>query len=540
MSEMILVNGNITTGQEGPNNADAIAIRDGRVLAVGERDKVRAVVTDGTKEIDLNGATVIPGLIDPHNHMLATGELLGELVLYDVRSIGELQERLRQAVADAPAGSWIFGRGWDETLLKEQRMPNRQDLDMVSPDNPVVLHRVWNKLVANTSALRLIGIDETTPDPPADVNYAGGFDREENGYPTGVFRDRAKEMVLREIPQRSESQLVQSLQRASKAYNALGLTTVVDPGLRPHQIDAYERAAADGILTVRSDLLLSGWGFVPASEEQELEEQIEGMRARWPDFHPLVHLAGVKLLPDGGIGDRTARVSEPYVNEPNNYGVWAVPEAELPKRIRWIHDQGWSMDIHTCGDEAQKVSVKSFADAQEANPNPALRHRVHHAYLPTPDTLERMAKHQIPAVVSTTFIRALGESFVQSLGEDRAARIMPFRTYLNHSVPLAGSSDSPVADYNPWVGMATALDRRTTNGRVLGESEVLTSAEALALYTTGAAIAMGREHDLGRLAPGYLADLVVLKNNVFAPGVTPEIVAETRPARVMLNGKWVL
>jgi predicted amidohydrolase YtcJ len=285
---------------------------------------------------------------------------------------------------------------------------------------------------------------------------------------------------------------------------------------------------------------MSAWGFVAAVEEQELEERIVGMRACWPERHPLVRLAGVKLLPDGGIGDRTARLLEPYLGEPDNYGVWAVPEAELPGRIRWVHDQGWPMDIHTCGDAAQQVSVKGFADAQEANPNPRLRHRVHHAYLPTPDTLERMARHRIPAVVSTPFIRSLGESFAQSLGEERAARIMPFRTYLDAGVPLAGSSDSTVADFNPWVGMATALTRRTVTGRVLGAGEVLTPEEALALYTTGAAFAMGREGELGRLAPGYRADLAVLDRDVFDGEVDPDALMATRPVRVMLDGRWVV
>jgi predicted amidohydrolase YtcJ len=414
------------------------------------------------------------------------------------------------------------------------------DLDAVAPDNPVVLERVWNKLVVNTAALKALGIDENTPDPPADMNYGGSFDREENGYPAGVFRDRAKDLVRLNMPQPSEDELVEAIDRASRAYNALGITAVAEPGLKPAELDAVQRAAGEDRLSVRTDLLMSAWGFVPAAEEPELEDRIRGMRERWPVRHPMARLAGVKLLPDGGIGDRTARVSEPFVGEPDNYGVWAVPEAELPERIRWVHDQGWAMDIHTCGDVAQQVSVKGFADAQEANPKPELRHRVHHAYLPTPDTLERMAKHRIPAVISTPFIRSLGESFVQSLGEERAARIMPFRTYLENGVPLAGSSDTPVADHNPWVGMATALTRKTVHGRVLGADQVLTPEEALALYTTGGAFGMGREDDLGRLAPGYHADLVVLERDVFAGEVDPDELMATTPTRVMIDGRWVV
>jgi predicted amidohydrolase YtcJ len=537
MADQVLVNGNVRTGDGAV--AEAIAIRGDRVLAVGSAEEARAVAGPEAEVVDLGGATVIPGLIDPHNHLLATGQVLGEISLYDARSIGELQERVREAVAGAAPGRWVLGRGWDESLLAEQRMPNRHDLDAVAPDNPVVLERVWNKLVVNTAALTALGIDQNTPDPPADMNYAGSFDREESGYPTGIFRDRAKDLVRLAMPQPSEAELVEAIGRASRAYNAVGITSIVDPGLVPQQIDAYHRAADEGALSVRSDLLMSAWGFVPAAEEPELEDRIGGMRERWPDRHPLVRLAGVKLLPDGGIGDRTARLYEPYAGEPDNYGVWAVPEAELPERIRWVHDRGWPMDIHTCGDAAQHVSVAAFAAAQEANPRPELRHRVHHAYLPTPETLARMARYRIPALVSTPFIRSLGESYVQSLGEERAARMMPYRTYLSAGVPLAGSSDTPVADHNPWVGMATALTRRTVTGRVLGEAEVLTPEEALALYTTGAAFGMGREDELGRLAAGYRADLVVLERDVFAGEVDPDALMATVPTRVMLDGRWV-
>lgn len=539
MSDMLLVNGNIRTCESDQPHVDSVAIRNGQILAVGDTAAMRATVS-GAGEVDLAGATVIPGLIDPHNHMLATGQLLGELALYDVRSINELQERVREAAAGVPSGTWIVGRGWDETLLNEQRMLTRHDLDAVAPDHPVMLQRVWNKLVVNSRALRTLGIDGNTPDPPTDVSYAGGFDREPDGHPTGIFRDRAKGIVLEAMPQSTEADLVAALGRACRAYNALGITAIVDPGLRPHQIDAYHRAAGQDVITVRSDLLMAAWGFVPADDEPELEDHILAMRKVQARDSALVRVAGVKLLPDGGVGDRTARLLEPYEGEPDNYGVWAVPEDELPHRIRWVHDHGWAMDIHTCGDAAQQVSVKAFAGAQASNPNPALRHRVHHAYLPTPETLDRMAQHRIPAVISTPFIRSLGESFVQSLGEERAQRVMPFRTYLAHGVPLAGSSDSTVADFNPWVGMATAITRETVTGRVLGADEVLTPEEALRLYTTGAAFGMGRERELGRIAPGFRADLVVLDTDPFDDDVSPEELMETKPARVMLDGRWVV
>lgn len=539
MSTLVLYGGKFRNA-DGIMDAEAIAISGDTISAVGTLEEVRRSAAQPTSEVDLAGATVIPGLIDPHNHMLATGQMLGEVSLYDTRSIAELQDRLRSAVSNASEGQWLSGRGWDESLFAEQRLPNRHDLDAVAPVNPVVLQRVWNKLVVNTKALEELGIDASTPDPPETIDYAGSFDRESDGYPTGIFRDRAKEMVLFGMPQPSQDQLVANLKRASQAYNAVGLTTVVDPGLRPHQIDGYFQAERDDMLTVRSELLMSGWGFVPAAEEPELEDRIRGMKERWPTRRGIARIAGVKLLPDGGVGDRTARLYEHYLDEPENVGVWAIPREDLPRRIRWVHDQGWSLDIHVCGDESQDVSVQGLASAMEANPNPSLRHRVHHAYFPTASSLGLMAKHKISAVTSPPFIRSLGEGYVLAIGEERAGNIMPYRDYLNHGVPLAGSSDSTVADFNPWVGMASALDRKTLTGRLLGGDQVLHHHELLGLYTSSAAFAIGRETDLGDIAPEYLADLVVLEHDVFEPGTSADTIANTRPLRVMFGGEWVV
>jgi predicted amidohydrolase YtcJ len=242
-------------------------------------------------------------------------------------------------------------------------------------------------------------------------------------------------------------------------------------------------------------------------------------------------------MPDGGVGDRTARMYEPYVGEPNNRGTWTVPPDELIDHIQWTHEHGYAMDIHTCGDEAQDVAVLAFARAQETAPNPRLRHRVHHAYLPTETALATMAKHQIPAVVSNPFLWSLGESYRISIGDERAARMMPMRTYLDRGVPLAGSSDSPVATHNPWIGMASAITRTTVQGTVLGADERLTPDEALAMYLTGGAFVLNRQAAIGRIAPGTMADLVVLDADPRT--LTPDALMNVEPRATMLGGEWV-
>ena len=535
--DLVLVNGRVRTMDAVGTVGTALAVRDGRVVAVGADNEVRALAGEGTMVADLGGRVVYPGLIDAHNHLLMTGEMLREVRLYDCRSIAEVVGKVAERVRQSPPGAWVLGRGWDESLLAEGRHPNRHDLDPVSPDNPVVIHRVWNKLVCNSAALAAAGIDRESPDPPAGVLYSGSFERDGDGNPTGLFRDRAKELISSHVPPPTEAEMVEAIGIACRAYNALGLTAIADPGLYPEQIRAYHRAAREGVLTVRSDLLLAAWGFGAPETEEGLQERFVALGVTGGFGDDLLRLGGIKLMPDGGMSDRTARMLQPYLDDPDNFGQWVVAPDRLVELIRWVHDLGWAMDIHTCGDEAQQVVVEAYAAAQAASPQPRLRHRVHHAYFPTARALTAMAAHGIPAVVSSAFIANLGEGFVNSVGPERAARAMPMRTYLEAGVPLAGSSDSTVADFNPWVGIDAAVRRTTIPGRVLGPEEALTVAEAIRSYTAGGAFGMGREADLGTLEPGKLADLIVLDRDPEA--IPAEELRSMRPVATMLGGRWV-
>lgn len=535
--DLLLVNARVHTLDAAGTTASAVAIKDGRVVALGDDREVRALARAGTKVEDVAGGTIIPGLIDAHNHLLMTGLVLGQVQLYDCRSLGEVLDRVAARVAEAAPGVWIVGRGWDESLLAEGRHPTRYDLDRVAPANPVVLHRVWNKLTCNSAALRAAGIDRDSPDPSGDVRYAGSFERDAAGEPTGLFRDRAKALITAHVPDPTEAELVAAVATACRAYNAVGLTGVADPGLYPHQVRAYDRARRDGTLTVRTDLLLAAWGFGQPADEVGLEERFRALGVMGGFGDDLLRLGGIKLMPDGGVSDRTARLFEPYLDEPGNRGTWVVEPGRLAELIRWVHDLGWPMDIHTCGDEALETVVRAYAAARAANPQPGLRHRVHHAYFPTPEALRLMAEHQIPAVVSSPFLANLGEGFVGAVGAERAARAMPMRTYLDAGVPLAGSSDSPITDFNPWVGIQAAVTRTTAAGRELGPEERLTPLEALRSYTVGGAHALGLEGIKGSLKRGKLADLVLLSSDPLT--VAPEELGQVRPLATMLGGAWV-
>ena len=533
--DRVLLNGRILTVDRAFATVDALAVRDGAIAAAGATDEIRALAGPDTIVDDLGGAVAMPGMIDPHNHLLSASETLADVQLYDARSIDTLLERVDAAAERTRPGGWIVARGWDESLLAEHRYPTRWELDRVAPQHPVVLHRVWNKLVCNSAALAAAGVTRGTPQPTGA--YAGGFDLDDGGEPTGLFRDRAKQLILDHLPARTPAQRQAALAAGCRAYNAVGLVGVAEPGLYDAEMRVYQRTRDAGLLTVRTGMLLGAWGFRDIAREDHLKDWLTEMGVATGFGDNLLWLDGVKFLPDGGVGDRTARFYEPYAGETSYCGEWVIDPEEFPRLIRFVHDLGFAIDSHTCGTAAQDLAVRAYIDAQQANPQPNLRHRVHHAYFPSAEVLPLMARHRIGALVSTPFIYALGESYVTSLGEERAARAIPMRTYLDTGVPLAGSSDAPITDYNPWVGVYAAVARKTVTGRAFDPAERITRAEALRCYTCWAAAVTGHDTTRGSLEPGKLADLIVLDRDPLT--IEEDDLLNVGVQRTMLSGAWV-
>lgn len=534
--DTILTNGSIYTIDEAFTIAEAVAIRDHRVVATGPASDIRSLAESETRIVDLAGATVIPGMIDAHNHLLNTSLMLTELQLYDTRSIQDILNRIARAAVAAEPGAWIVGRGWDETLLKEQRYPTRWELDEVAPENPVMLWRVWNKLVCNSAALRIAGIDKDSPQPSGSL-YAGGFDVQIDGEPTGLFRDRAKRMISDHVPEPDLIRKLAALSQGCKTYNALGLTGVIEPGLFSDDLRLYQLARDKGDLTVRTGAMLAAWGYTRPELEPDIERWISGYGIHSGFGDDLFWIDGAKMCPDGGVGDRTARFYEPYINDPGNLGQWVIDPVDFPRHALFLHNLGYSIDTHTCGTAAQDVAARAYAAAQRANPNPHLRHRMHHAYFPSTEAIEIMAEHGFGAFVSASFIRNLGDSFVNSVGPERAAKVMPMRTYLEAGVPVAGTSDSPVSDHNPWTGIWGLVTRRTISGHQFDQDECLTMDEALRAYTIWPATVLGQEDRTGSLEPGKHADLSILSANPF--DVNIDEVLKITANRTMVNGQWV-
>jgi len=535
--DLILTDARILTLDDDLPEAEALAIKDGEVLAVGTSAAVEALAGPNTAIRRLAGRRVIPGINDTHNHLMSMGKVLNEIQLYDARSIDDIKERVAERVTASPPGSWILGRGWDESLLSDKRFPNRHDLDEVAPNNPVVLERVWNMLLANSAALHASDIGRNTPDPPADVLYSGKIMREDSGDPSGVFRDRAKRLVQDVIPVTTMAEREHHIRTACVEYNRLGITSAAEPGLFPNQIHAYQNVLGSEHLTVRVSLCVGGWGFGTQADEATIERRIEDMAVYTGYGNPWLRMDTVKFMPDGGVGDRTALMFDPYEGEPDNRGQFVVSERDLFAHVAYCHAQGWSVDCHACGDRMIELVARAYAQAQERDPNPAIRHRIHHAYLPTDRALELMREHRIPALATIPFLTNLGESFVTSLGAERASRIMPLRSYLDAGVPLALGSDAPVTTHNPFVGIYAATTRKTVYGRELGPDERISRVEAIRAYTRDAAWVTFEDNIKGTLSPGKLADIVVLDRDILT--IRDEELKETTSALTIVGGRIV-
>ncbi|WP_169308206.1 amidohydrolase [Sphaerobacter thermophilus] len=535
--DLILYHGNIITVDPDSPRAEAVAIKDGKFVAVGPNEAILRLRGPATRVVDLQGRTCIPGINDPHNHMLMSGHVLTEVQLFHARSISDIQEAVAKAVADAPPGAWILGRGWDESLLREKRFPTRWDLDEVAPNNPVVLERVWNMLVANSAALMAADIGRHTPDPDPTQLYSGRIDRDDLGEPTGVLRDRAKQLVYDAIPPRTDAEREAHLRIACREYNRWGITSIADPGLLPEGIHAYQAVWRDGALSVRSSLCLAGWGSSMEPREELLERRFSDVGLFTGFGNTELRIDTIKMMPDGGVGDRTAYMFEPYRDEPDNFGQYIVSPSDLVARVQWCHEHGWSIDAHTCGDRMQEMVVEAYANAYQQMPSTSIRHRVHHAYFPTEKALELMREYRIAALPTIPFLYNLGESFVASIGEERAARAMPLLTYLEAGVPIACGSDSPVTTYNPFIGIYSCVARKTVLGRDLGPEERVSREEAIRLYTAAGAWVTFEEEIKGTVTPGKLADLVVLDRDILT--VPEEELKEIRPVATFLGGRAV-
>ena len=508
-ADLALINGNIITINPSKPQAQAVAIKDNRIVKVGTNREIKALIKKSTKVIDLNGKTVVPGLIDTHIHMAGFGKTLTEINLRGVQSIKKMQNKLKERVEKTEEEEWILGRGWDQDRLKEKRYPTRWDLDKVSPNNPVVLTRVCGHICAvNTRALKKAGITEETTPPPG-----GEIDKDsKTGEPTGILRENAMDLVHDIKPGISEPQLMKACRLACRKAVEAGLTSVHWIINSEAEIRTIQKLRAQKKLPLRVYILIPV-GFL---------DHLIGLGLSTGFGDDMVRIGGVKIFADGSLGARTAALHASYSDDPSTKGMMLYREEKLEELIMKAHRAGLQLAIHAIGDQAVDVVLTALEETLKEIPREDHRHRVEHASVLSETLIRRMKKLGVIASVQPHFV--VSDFWVADrLGPKRARWTYPFKTLIGEGVPTVGGSDCPVEPIRPLLGIQAAVSRKSF------PEEQISVDEALRMYTIDAAFASFEEDAKGSIEVGKLADLVVLSRDPrrVLPDEIKDIVVET-------------
>ncbi len=531
--DTLLVNANVRTLAGSCPWGSAVAICGDRIVDFGGAGHFAGLITALTRVIDLRGLTVVPGFHDSHMHVLPHGVFLGYADLSPGAGIGDprsLAAALRQWSDEHPSSPWALGGRYDQNGFPGAAHATRHDLDAVLPDEPAfVEHTSGHAAVANTAALKLAGITRDTPDP------AGGtIVRDAAGEPTGVLLETAAGLVGQKVPAPSRAELVAAVLRAGRALLAAGVTSASDMSLSwiagPDAIPAYREAVEQGYC-VRTALCPCAADFgAPADvPERAAFEREAGLPADGPLF-----VGPMKLFADGALTTRTAALREPFVDGAGTGLLMHRPE-ELTEYIHRSHAQGWQVATHAIGDRAIELVLDAYATVEAGQPAPHRRHRIEHAMLLDEALIGRCVQVGAVPTMQPEFVARLGDAYVLGLGEERAARLNPYRSLHDHGLMVPMGSDCPVVPGRPLDGMRAAVARTTPSGRVLGAEQSLTPWEALVDYTMGSAYAVFREAEVGRVMTGMVADLAFLS----ADPTTNEGLERAEVVGAMVGGQLV-
>ncbi|OLC95574.1 MAG: amidohydrolase [Acidobacteria bacterium 13_1_40CM_4_58_4] len=553
-ADAIFLHGNIYTGvavvssfQE-IKRAEAMALRGGRIQAVGAESDILKLKGPQTEVINLNGRFVMPGFNDAHLHLASAGFERLTVNLAGVKSLTEFRDRIRAHVETAGPGEWIVGRGWDHTLWPVKELPSRWDIDEVATDHPVFLQRVDGHIaVANTRALQLASITIASKDP------AGGkIDRDSTGQPTGILRETARAAVESVIPKPTHDKRWQALEAALQDLAQWGITSAQDNSSW-EDFQIYEEIEREGKLTAR----ITEW----LAFDDPLNT-LQAHRTAHSQSDNMLHTGMLKGFMDGSLGSRTAALIEPYADDANNSGLPQYDQAKLTQMTKERVAAGFQIGFHAIGDKAVQMALDAFAasaghvemgelalseakgpaqaERSSAAPtsNSNLRLRIEHAQVTTPSQIAKFKELKVIASMQPNHLLTDMNWAMDRLGPKRAEHSYAWAEFQKKGVTLAFGTDYPVEPVTPFHGLYAAVTRKGEDGkREYFPEQKLTMEQAIAAYTTGSAFAEFAEKDKGTLAPGMLADFVVLDRDITS--VPPPKILGAKVLRTVVGGKTV-
>ncbi len=530
MADLVLINGNIWTGNTDAPWAESIAVKDGRIVRVGTTgERRRLPPEEGREVIDLHGSLVLPGFTDSHTHFLGGGLALRSLRLRDCRSREDFIGRMAAKAADLDAGEWILNGDWDHEQFSPPELPRREWIDAVTPENPVCVNRLDGHMaLVNGLALRIAGITKDTPVPPGGeiVKDPG------SGEPTGILKDVAMDLVYDRIPEPSFERKLEAAEAALAHAAENGITSVHDMADEP----SYEIFAE---LSRRARLSARISVYIPITEV----DRFPALSRASSSAGPFVRLAGLKGFVDGSLGSSTALFFEPYADDPATTGLLhghMLPEGIMEKRILAADRAGLQLAIHAIGDRANHILLDMMEKAIQANGARDRRWRVEHAQHLLPEDIGRIGRLGLVASVQPYHLTDDGCWAERKVGSGRAKTTYAFRSLADAGAVLAFGSDWTVAPLNPLAGIAAAVTRRTRDGKNPGgwiPGQKITVEEAVRAYTQSGAYVEFAEVTKGTIEKGKVADLAVLDRDIFR--IPDEEIAETRVRMTVFDGKVV-
>ncbi|MGB5018206.1 MAG: amidohydrolase, partial [Candidatus Moraniibacteriota bacterium] len=481
-----------------------------------------------TQVVDLGGKTVIPGMIDAHVHLLGLGQGLRTVDLRGTTSYDQVVALVAARAKDAPPGSWILGRAWDQNDWADTRFPTHDKLSAAVPDHPVFLVRVdGHAALGNAAAMKAANVTSASKDP-----FGGHVERDAKGNPTGVFVDKAMGLVAGAIPNETTAELREATIAAAQEMNRWGLTSVHDAGVGREVIDVYEQVAKDGKLSVRDYVMVRG-------DSNTLRHYLDrGPQSGLYNGH--LWIKSIKIAADGALGSRGAALLEPYNDDPKNNGLALVPPGLVKQVGVEALKRGFQLNVHAIGDRANRDVLNEFEAALAEVPTADHRFRIEHAQILHPDDIPRFA--QLGVIPSMQASHQTSDMYWAGnrLGQQRLLGSYAWRSLLNSGVIIPNGSDLPVEKTNPLISFHSSISRQDENNWPVGgwfPEQRMTRDEALKSMTIWAAWAGFMEKEVGSLEAGKYADFVVLDQDIMR--VPAELVLQTRVLSTWLGGTAV-
>lgn len=504
-ADLIFVGGRVHTVNASNDIAEAVAVADGRVLAVGSDAQIRPLAGQGTRVVELRGRSALPGFHDAHCHLVGVGasQAAIDCKAPGMRSVRALVEAVRQRAATLPPGTWIRGRGYDQSKLEEQRHPNRLDFDAAAPEHPVIFTRTCGHISAvNSQAMALAGVTDATPDP------AGGRYDRANGTNLGVAYEMAQG-PFQAVAALSPEELREGILRGQAAYLAAGGTSIHDAGglIGPAFVQAQALHEAG-----RLRLRVYAFATVGASSRAGMGLVESGVHTGFGDDR--LRVGAFKVITDGSTSGPTGATRDPYESNSDDSGILYWQQQQLDDMLGRAHRAGFQCTVHAVGDRAIEQTLDAMARAQSEFPREGLRHRIEHCAILPPDLQRRVRAQGIVPAMQPAFFWEFGDGYIRNYGRQRADWMFPVKSLLDAGVTVAGSSDAPVTDHRPLLGIEQAIRRATESGDVCGPDERVNLTTAIRMHTINGAYASFAEARTGSLEPGKQADLVVLSDDI--------------------------